>query len=307
MLDNVTLDQLRMFIAVADEGSFSAAARRVQRVQSAVSHAMANLESTLGLNLWDRSTRVPALTEHGRAVLAQARRICDDVDHLRHTAVALAGGQEAMFSLCIDQLFPTAALIALCREFAAAFPAVELRVQIEMLGAVGEAVRDGTAHLGILSPTVDTSGLATQHVTTVRLLTVVGKGHALADARGRLSYEALRDHVQVVVSERGGDHTADQAVLSARTWRVADMTTKHELIRSDLGWGNLPEHVARKDLAKGRLVRIRPEAWDARGLQVQLAAAHRSDLVMGPAGRWVLARLGTLCRKALAAPPAPSA
>ena len=101
------------------------------------------------------------------------------------------------------------------------------------------------------------------------------------------------------MSERGGERSPDHAVLSTRTWRVADMTTKHELIRDGLGWGNLPEHIARKDLAKGRLVRIRPDAWDARGLQVPLAAAHRTDVVLGPAGRWVLARLGTLCRKAL--------
>ena len=75
MLEAVTLDQLRVLITVAEEGSFSAAARKLKRVQSAISQAMANLEGQLGLLLWDRSAKVPKLTEQGRAILAAAQRI----------------------------------------------------------------------------------------------------------------------------------------------------------------------------------------------------------------------------------------
>ncbi|MFO0748756.1 MAG: LysR family transcriptional regulator [Myxococcota bacterium] len=306
MLDNVTLDQLKMLIAVADEGSFSAAARRVRRVQSAVSHAMANLEETLGLVLWDRTTRLPTLTEHGRAVLSQARKICHDDDLLRSAAERLAGGQEAVLGLCLDQLFPTAALVALCREFAGQFPTVDLRVRVEMLSAVAAAVRSGESQLGVCAPSVDLAGLVSHHATTVRLVTVCGKAHPLAAQRGRIATEALREHVQVVVSERGpgsAPDAPDHAVLSTRTWRVADLTTKHELLRNGLGWGNLPEHLVRKDLARGRLVRIRPAAWDARGMHIALAAIHRPDQPLGPAGRWVMARLGTLCKRAMALEP----
>lgn len=303
-LDAVTLDQLRMLIAVADEGSFSAAARRLQRVQSAVSHAMANLEAQLGLVLWDRSTRVPTLTEHGRAMLAQARRISSDVDQLRLTAESLAGGEEAVLSLCVDQLFPTAALVRLCRELTREHPKVELRVQMEMLNAVANAVRRGDCHLGISSPHADLTGLVAHHVTTVRLLTVCGRDHALAAHKGRVATDVLAEQVQIVVSERGaqGQSGSDQAVLSPRTWRVADMTTKHELLRNGLGWGNLPEHIARKDLARGRLVRIRPAAWDSRGLQAPLVAVRVPDQPLGPAGRWVITRLATLCKQAMAPP-----
>lgn len=306
LLDQVTLDQLRMLIAVAEEGSFSAAARRVQRVQSAVSHAMANLEESLGLVLWDRQTRVPTLTEHGRSVVQQARRICADVDQLRLTVEGLAGGQEAILSLCIDQLFPTGALVNLCREFAAQFPSVDLRVRVEMLTAVAATVRSGECHLGISSPAGDFNGLVAHHVTTVRMVTVCGRSHALAAQRGPIALETLREHVQVVVSERGGEDAPDHAVLSPRTWRVADMTTKHELLRNGLGWGNLPEHLVRKDLSKGRLVRIRPAAWDAKGIAIGLVGIYRADDPLGPAGRWVMARLGTLCKRAMAAPPAAS-
>ena len=66
MIDPLTLDQLRVLVSVAESGSFSAAARRLGRVQSAVSQSIQTMEATLGLALFDRSTRTPALTEAGR-------------------------------------------------------------------------------------------------------------------------------------------------------------------------------------------------------------------------------------------------
>ncbi|MDB4928718.1 MAG: lysR, partial [Myxococcaceae bacterium] len=100
MSDPFTLDQLRALLTVAEEGSFSAAARKLRRVQSAVSSAMSNLESQLGVDLWDRSAKVPRLTAQGEAVLAGARRVCAEADALRQLAAGLAGGLEASVSLC---------------------------------------------------------------------------------------------------------------------------------------------------------------------------------------------------------------
>jgi DNA-binding transcriptional LysR family regulator len=63
MLEGVSLDQLRIFVAAADEGSFTAAARRVRRTQSAISEAISNLEAQLGVVLCDRGGRYPVLTD----------------------------------------------------------------------------------------------------------------------------------------------------------------------------------------------------------------------------------------------------
>ena len=75
-LGTPTLDQLKVFLAVVDEGSFAAAARRLSRATSVVSYTIASLEGQLGISLFDReSTRKPRLTDAGRAVLADARTI----------------------------------------------------------------------------------------------------------------------------------------------------------------------------------------------------------------------------------------
>lgn len=296
MADAITLDQLRTFIAVVDEGSFSAAGRKLQRVQSAVSHAMANLETQLGVRIWDRTTKIPTLTPEGKVLLGSARRICADVDALKSVAEGLVGGLEASVSLALDVILPVRAVVSMCREFAAKFPTVELRLHTEALSAVSTLVLDGTCQIGVIGPAAHAQGLERQHFTSVQLITVVAKDHPLAARTGRIPTPVLSEHVNIVLSERSSQRqTPDQGVLSSRTWRVADLGTKHALLLGGLGWGNMPEHMVREDIARGRLVRIRPAAWSDDQWNLSLSVVHRPELSMGPATRWILERLPELC------------
>ena len=94
MLDAFTLDQLRTFIVAADEGSFSAAARKLNRAQSVVSQTLANLEGQLGVRLFDRSERYPRLTDEGRSLLTDARVVADNIDGFKARARAMREGLE---------------------------------------------------------------------------------------------------------------------------------------------------------------------------------------------------------------------
>ena len=304
MVEAPTLDQLRVLLAVVETGSFSAAARQLRRVQSAVSQAMANLEANLGLTLWDRSTRVPTITEAGRGVVAAARRVCDEVDALRALAAGLAGGLEAQVSLCVDVLCPLSALVDLCRDFAEEFPTVALRVDTQVMSAVSRRVLAGAATLGVASPMGVLPGVSSTALAPIRMVPVVAPGHALAAIRGRLSTTQLARYVQIVLSEPDAGGVPDQAVLSTRTWRVADLHTKHALLRAGLGWGNLPEALVADDLAGARLVRIQPDAWGPDEHTLHLSAVYRPDTVLGPAHRWVLAHLARLCQSIAEVSPA---
>lgn len=75
MLDNVTINQLRAFVAVCDRGSFSGAARELRRAQSAVSHAISALESAFDVLLFERNARKATLTAAGRSLLPDARGV----------------------------------------------------------------------------------------------------------------------------------------------------------------------------------------------------------------------------------------
>src|SRR5271155_3169450 len=90
MIDPLTLDQLRVLVAVADAGSFSAAARKLGRVQSAVSQAIQTLETTLRLSLFDRSGKTPRLTDAGKALVGDARALISAAQAIRARAEGMA-------------------------------------------------------------------------------------------------------------------------------------------------------------------------------------------------------------------------
>ncbi|MET0283298.1 MAG: LysR family transcriptional regulator [Polyangiales bacterium] len=302
MYDPVTLDQLRAFVTVVEEGSFSAAARKLKRVQSAISTAMANLEAQLGVALWDRSTKIASLTDAGRAVLGSARRVLSEVDGLRRLTASMVDGLEASVSLCVDALFPVPSLITMCKGFTVQFPEVALRIDTQVMSAVAERVLSGDATLGVVSPLGLLPGLERRALTALRMIPVVSPKHALAQRKGCIPEAQLAQAVQIVLSERADAGVADQAVLSSRTFRVADLHTKHLMLRAGLGWGNLPEQLVREDLQKKKLVAIRPEAWADDEHVLQLSAVHRRDTTIGPAHRWVLEQLEQLCALELAPP-----
>jgi DNA-binding transcriptional LysR family regulator len=303
MYDPVTLDQLRAFVTVVEEGSFSAAARKLRRVQSAISTSMANLEAQLALAVWDRSTKIATLTSEGQAVLSAARRVLSEVDGLRRLTSALASGVEAQVSLCLDALFPLPALIDMCTAFAQAFPEVALRIDTQVMSAVSARVLSGEATLGVVSPLGLSPGLERHALATIKMLPVTSPSHPLAAIKGRIPAERFVSAVQIVLSERSdkletGDRgVADQAVLSPRTWRVADLHTKHMMLRAGLGWGNLPEQLVRDDLRDRKLVVLQPEAWGEDEHTLHLTAVYRSDTRLGPAHRWLLERLALLCAR----------
>ena len=101
-----TLDQLRVFLAVVERESFSGAANALHRAQSVVSYTIANLEAQLGLALFERARRRPVLTEAGRAVLMDARRVDLLMRELTARAEGLTRGLEGEVSLAVDVMYP---------------------------------------------------------------------------------------------------------------------------------------------------------------------------------------------------------
>src|SRR4030095_8513664 len=106
MLDAITLDQLRTFIAAVDEGSFSAAGRKLRRAQSVVSQTLANLEAQLGLKLFDPSARYRRLTDEWRSRRPAARALADDIDGFKARAHSMRQGLEPELSVAMDVMYP---------------------------------------------------------------------------------------------------------------------------------------------------------------------------------------------------------
>lgn len=283
-----TLDQLRLFLAVADEGSFNGAARKLGRAISVVSYGITALEAQLGVSLFAREgSRKPVLTEAGKAMLAQARAVADDVDALLAGMRSFNQGLEAELGLAVDVMFPTSLVAVVLREFQQEFPTVRLRLYVEALGAINALVIDGTADLGVGGPELAAfPELERIAIGQIAMIPVAAPGHALARMDPIPPGEA-RKHRQLVLTDRSRlTEGKDFSVLSANTWRLGDLGARHALMREGIGWGNMPEGAVNADIAAGRLVRLMvPEAP---GLDYRFHALWRRDCPAGPARVWLL-------------------
>jgi DNA-binding transcriptional LysR family regulator len=302
MLDGVTLEQLRTLLAAVEAGSFSGAARKLGRVQAAVSQSIERLEAQLGVRLFDRTGRVPELTSDGVAVAAAARRIEGDVRVLDELVESLKRGAETSLHIVVDVLFPTAALVAFAREFRAVHPSVELVLYTDVLSAVTDHVRSKHSTWGIAVEDAPLEDLARRTIASVRLVPVAAPEHPLAQHAGIIERSVLTDAVQIVLGEHRAEDergVGEHGVLSRQRWRVVDLATKHALIAGGLGWGHLPEHRVREDLERGRLVALALDVWGGVPLSRSLSLVWRRDARLGPVAKWAQGRLGELCQQDL--------
>lgn len=298
-METMTLDQLTVLVAVADAGSFTGAGRALRRAQSGVSYAIGQLEESLGVTLFDRSTRTPRFTEAGRAVLADARQVLERVAALRGRARALSAGVEPEVTLAVDPMLPLSALTMVATVFRDRWPGVTLRVYTEALGGVAARVRAGSARLGVTAGFgVSGEALAVEPLAQVRLRAVAAAGTALAAAAmgGAAPDAAFSEVVQIVLTDpTEATRGVEVNVLSRCTWRVAELATKRALIVAGLGWGTLPEHLAAEDIAAGRLVEVTPASWGPAPKLVPLWSLTRVDAPPGPAGSWLRDELHIAC------------
>src|ERR1700737_4123944 len=150
MLEGITLDQFRTFIAAVDEGSFSAAGRKLRRAQSMVSQTLANLEAQLGVKLFDRSARYPRLTDEGRSLLADARSVVDTIDGFKARARAIREGLEPELAVAMDVMYPMEALTKAAMHSRKTYPHTPLRLYVEALGGVIKPVLDRICSIGVI-------------------------------------------------------------------------------------------------------------------------------------------------------------
>jgi DNA-binding transcriptional LysR family regulator len=282
-----SLDQLRIFLAVADEGSFNRAAGKLGRAISVVSYAIANLEAQLGVTLFDREgSRRPQLTEAGKALLSEVRTVADDVDALLAKVRSLHQGLEPELALAVDVMVPSAVLADVLRSFQQMFPTVTLRLHVEGLGGVAALVLEERATLGVAGPdSGDLPALEGQQVGSVQMVPVAAPWHPLA--QHEIAPGDVRKHLQLVLTDRTPlTEGKDFSVFSPRTWRLADLGSKHLLLREGIGWGSMPRHMIEGDVEQGRLVELRIPERPA--IAYALNALWRRDTRLGPAAMWAL-------------------
>jgi len=285
-----SVEHLLVLLAVAETGSFTAAAKRLGRATSAVSYAIDALEELLGVSLFDRGmARRPKLTPEGEALVFEAKAVARSIEGFRERAKGLRSGLESEVSLVVDSMFPSERLVAVLVDFRRIFPTVPIRLLVRTLSGVQQAIRNGDADIGVGGLLhVDSTSLRRIDMGTNRMIRVAAPHHPLA-LPGDPSHLRARDYLQLVLSDQRAGDGRDYGVVSQTAWRVGDVALKHKLLLAGIGWGGMPESMVRADIQSGRLVQL--DVPEYRTGDSPLLVMFKSETQPGPAGLWLIERL----------------
>jgi DNA-binding transcriptional LysR family regulator len=211
----LTLEQLRIFVAVAEREHVTEAARALNLAQSAASHAIAALEARHATRLFDRVGRRVALTEAGRAFLAEARTILAQVERAELSLSAFGKLERGTLAVQASQTIAGYWLPRHLVAFHRAYPGIAVRLAIGNTAQVAEAIEAGLAELGFVEGAVANDRLASAPVARDQLVLVVGREHPWRKAKSLSADDLLRG--DWVLRELGsGTRSVFEQALSAR-------------------------------------------------------------------------------------------
>lgn len=281
----VTYDQIVAFVAVANEGAFTAASAALHKSQPAVSKLVRNLEVELGVELFDRSRYRATLTDAGRLLLERATALLEQTEALRSFGADLAGRVEPVVRLAIEAVTPLDPVLAALRAVQERFPSVRIELATERLAGAADTLHEGRADV-VVATRIGVRGarVETAHFCDVRIVPVVRAGHALAAGRTP-PRAALRAHPQIVLrdSAQQPDAPSLNVLDGGLRWSVTDVGAKRDVILAGMGWGGLPEHVVAADLAAGRLATLAVPEFDT--VTMSLLTMRRRDRAHGVVAR----------------------
>ncbi|MCP6698268.1 LysR family transcriptional regulator [Pseudomonas donghuensis] len=256
---NFSSDNIELFLAVLDRGSFSAAARALGRVPSAVSMAIGNLEAELGFSLFDRTHRETRPTAMAQALEPHARMIAHQLGQLQVHALELSQGLESTLSISVVPDIEHRHLLAAIRTLSERHPLLN----VEVLTAPQEDALQ-LLHDGRVSLCLAFAGLAVdarqrfQNIGMESLVACIGPQHPALQQRPRqiVYLEDLANVRQILVASRDLPLSDTRALIGKAHWRTDSLAMAIEMVEAGLGWGDFPLSRVAPLLDAERLVRL---------------------------------------------------
>lgn len=289
----LTLEAIELLDAIEIAGSYAAAAQRLNRVPSAVTHAVRKLEADLGVTLYRREGRRAVLTEAGRLLLAEGRQLLRAAGETEQRIHQLATGWERELRIAVDGLFDLSLLFPLVAEFDGVRQGTSLRFLAEAVGGGWDALVAGRADLVIGASGEPPPGRwATQPLGALDLVFAVAPDHPLAALPEPLAAAEIARHRAAVLADSSRE-------LQGRMWgliegqnalTVPDPASKRAVQEAGLGVGQLPRVTVDAAVAAGRLVEKRV-AELLPPVPFYLAWRSAADKPQGRALAWFTARL----------------
>lgn len=279
---HMTLEQLRVFVAVAERQHVTRAAEALNLAQSAVSAAIATLEGRHGARLFHRVGRGIELTEAGALFLPEAQAVLARAAAAELVLSELGGLKRGILLIQASQTIASYWLPRHLVAFHRVYPDIDLRLTVGNTAQVAAAVRDGTAELGFVEGSIDDPVLTSVEVARDRLVIVVGPAHPWASS-GRVTPARLPDSEWVLREPGSGTRAMFEAALAgfgiaAGALKVSLELPSNESVRAaveaGMGATAVSASVAAPSLESGLLCRVALDLPDRAFLAVRHTQRH---------------------------------
>ena len=266
----MTLEQLRVFVAVAERQHVTRAAQALNLAQSAVSATVAALEARHGTKLFHRVGRGIELTEAGRLFLAEARAVLARAEAAELALAELGGLERGTLAVQASQTIASYWLPRHLVAFRRAYPRIEIRLEVGNTAQAAAAIDEGRAELGFVEGAVDDPMLSSTTVARDRMVVVVGPGHPWA-GRGRVEAQELAASEWVLREPGSGTRSAFEAAWAGFGLAPGTLTAVLELpsneavraaVEAGMGATAISASVAAPSLEAGLLRQVRLDLPD---------------------------------------------
>ncbi|KHT58071.1 LysR family transcriptional regulator [Photobacterium gaetbulicola] len=288
---NWTIDQLEAFVCAVKHGSFSAAARHLGKAQSRVSTAINNLELDLGFELFDRSARLPVLTAAGEEMYIEAQTVIAQCERLSARALTVSSGEEATFTIAIDEAVPITAFESLFVSLSERYPLLKLTIINGSQQDISQWVEAEKADLGVLfHQDILPESLEFTSIGQFKHALIVSRAHPLAGIPVP-EVTDLTQYRQLVIRDRMGVGKAKP--ISSNYWHIDSYYLISSMVIRGIGWALVPEHVAQEEWYVDELVELSTEEIPE-PLMVEMGVVKRRDKGAGRVMDWLYSEMAQI-------------
>lgn len=264
-----SIEQLQAFITTVETGSFSAAARRLNKVQSVVSQHVINLEIDCNTTLFDRSGRYPTLTEAGEKLLPHAQAVIDQHQRLKNSALSLTDNTPKEITIALDEGISFKLISGIISKLQDEFPNITLEFLSASSPDIIDMLKNEKALTGIVfSELTLPSYLDFECIGSIKFDLYVAKSHPLANHVCK-NIDSLRLYRQLLIRSRNTQSSSFQLKLSPNVWYADNYFLLLELALQGNGWCLLPNHIANESIESGQLVKL-PLEFEEMGWQANI-------------------------------------
>lgn len=279
-----------MLVLSAELGSFSACARKMGKVQSAVSHGISTLEIDLGIELFDRSARSPKLTPAGERLIRSAKNLLAQADEFEKIAQSIEKQEESQITIALDDGVYSPKLADLFKRLDRQFPTIQIDVLSLASGDISTEVANGDVDIGVMFTEIEVlKQVDFCYVGSIDYLPVCHPTYPLADIDVELQSD-LAPFRQLAI--RGKSKVESQALISIapKVWWSSSHYSALELVKQQVGWAYLPSFLVNDLIASGELHKIKV-AFDHKPWNAPVDLVFKKGRMNGPVFQWLFDEL----------------